>query len=61
MKDLLRRLARDESGLNLVEICLLAAFMAAVVTAVVVADPGIAMAVRSVFLKAKAAFEHRAR
>jgi len=59
MKDLLRRFVREESGQDLIEYGLLAAFAAAIVTAVIVADPlGIRASLKSALHKAKAAIDH---
>jgi Flp pilus assembly pilin Flp len=56
MSKLMVRFLRDESGEDLIEYGLLAAFVAAVATAVVVADPlGIKTALIAAFNKAKTA------
>ena len=58
MRDVLVRFAREESGEDLIEYGLLAAFVAAVATAVVVADPlGIKGALKAAYQKAKDALD----
>ncbi len=58
MKDVLRRFVREESGEDLIEYGLLAAFVAAVATAVIIADPlGIKGALKTAFTKAKTALD----
>lgn len=59
MKDLVRRFVREESGEDLIEYGLLAAFVAAVATAVIIADPlGIKGALKNAFQKAKDALDN---
>ena len=56
MKQMLRKLYRDESGEDLIEYGLLAAFVAAVATAVLITDPlGIKTALKGAFRKAATA------
>jgi Flp pilus assembly pilin Flp len=58
MKNLLIRFARDERGEDLIEYGLLAAFVAAVATVVLISDPlGIKNALKNAFNKAKTALE----
>lgn len=58
MKNLLLKLHRDERGEDLIEYGLLAAFVAAVATAVLLSDPlGIKNALKGAFKKAKIALE----
>ncbi len=53
MRNLLARFVREESGEDLIEYGLLAAFVAAVATAVIIADPlGLTGAVKGAFTKA---------
>ena len=57
--NLLRRFICQESGEDLIEYGLLAAFVAAVATAVIIADPfGITTALENAFQKAKAALDN---
>jgi Flp pilus assembly pilin Flp len=59
MKDLIRRFVREESGEDLIEYGLLAAFVAAVATAVIIADPlGIKTSLKNAFQKAKDALDN---
>jgi len=59
MRSLLVRLARDESGEDLIEYGLLAAFAATVATTVIVADPlGIRAPLISAYNRAKAALDN---
>jgi Flp pilus assembly pilin Flp len=54
MKNLFVRFIREESGEDLIEYGLLAAFVAAVATAVIIADPlGIKGALKGAFTQAK--------
>ena len=56
MRNLLSRFLRDESGEDLIEYGLMTAFVAALATAVIVADPlGIKTALVTAFTKAKTA------
>ena len=58
MKKLLVRFVRDERGEDLIEYGLLAAFVAAVATAVIIADPlGIKGSLKAAFGKAKTALD----
>ena len=58
MKEVLRRFVREESGEDLIEYGLLAAFVAAVATAVIIADPlGIKGSLKAAFTKAKDALD----
>ena len=58
MKALLSRFVREESGEDLIEYGLLAAFVAAVATAVIIADPlGIKGSLTKAFMKAKTALD----
>ncbi len=58
MKKLLERFVSEEKGEDLIEYGLLAAFVAAVATAVIIADPlGIKGALIAAFNKAKAALD----
>lgn len=58
MKILLGRFVREESGEDLIEYGLLAAFVAAVATAVIIADPlGIKTSLKAAFMKAKTALD----
>ena len=58
MKNLLGRIVRDERGEDLIEYGLLAAFVAAVATAVIIADPlGIKGSLKNAFQKAKTALD----
>lgn len=58
MKDLFRRFVLEESGEDLIEYGLLAAFVAAVATAVIIADPlGIKTSLKNAFQKAKTALD----
>ncbi len=59
MKKLLERFVSEEKGEDLIEYGLLAAFVAAVATAVIIADPlGIKGALYNAFMKAKAALDN---
>ena len=59
MKKLLVNFLRDENGEDLIEYGLLAAFVAAVATAVIIADPlGIKTALIGAFNKAKTALNN---
>ena len=59
MNDLVRRFVREESGEDLIEYGLLAAFVAAVATAVIIADPlGIKESLKNAFGKAKTALDN---
>ena len=59
MKNLLRRFVHEESGEDLIEYGLLAAFVAAVATAVIIADPlGIKTSLKNAFQKAKDALDN---
>ncbi len=59
MKDLFVRVVREESGEDLIEYGLLAAFVAAVATAVIIADPlGIKGSLKTAFTKAKTALDN---
>ncbi len=59
MREALRRFVREESGEDLIEYGLLAAFVAAVATAVIIADPlGIKGSLTNAFLKAKTALDN---
>ncbi len=59
MKNLLSRFVREESGEDLIEYGLLAAFVAAVATAVIIADPlGIKGSLKTAFQKAKDALDN---
>ena len=59
MKALLSRFVREESGEDLIEYGLLAAFVAAVATAVIIADPlGIKTSLKNAFQKAKTALDN---
>jgi Flp pilus assembly pilin Flp len=59
MKNLVVRFVRDERGEDLIEYGLLAAFVAAVATAVIIADPlGIKGSLKNAFLKAKNALDN---
>jgi Flp pilus assembly pilin Flp len=56
---MLSRFVRDESGEDLIEYGLLAAFVAAVATAVIIADPlGIKGSLKAAFQKAKDALDN---
>jgi Flp pilus assembly pilin Flp len=58
MMNLINRFVREESGEDLIEYGLLAAFVAAVATAVIIADPlGIKGALKDAFGKAKTALD----
>jgi Flp pilus assembly pilin Flp len=58
MKKHLIRFVRDERGEDLIEYGLLAAFVAAVATAVIIADPlGIKGSLKGAFSKAKTALD----
>ncbi len=58
MKKLFAAFVRDESGEDLIEYGLLAAFVAAVATAVIITDPlGIKTSLVNAFDKAKAALD----
>jgi len=58
MRLLLARFAREETGENLIEYGLLAAFVAALATAVVVSDPvKIEQSLKSVFKEVKKALD----
>jgi len=58
MKNLFSRFVREESGEDLIEYGLLAAFVAAVATAVIIADPlGIKTSLKNAFMKAKTALD----
>ena len=62
MKEALRRFVREESGEDLIEYGLLAAFVAAVATAVIIADPlGIRGSLQNAFIKAKNALDNAAK
>ena len=55
----LQRLLRDDRGEDLVEYGLLAAFVAAIATAVIIADPlGIRTSVKHALQKLKSALDH---
>lgn len=57
--DLLNRFLRQESGEDLIEYGLLAAFVAAVATSVIVADPfGIRTSLYNAFQKARTALDN---
>ena len=59
MKTLFARFVREESGEDLIEYGLLAAFVAAVATAVVINDPlGIKGSLKGAFQKAKDALDN---
>ena len=59
MKELFVRFVREESGEDLIEYGLLAAFVAAVATAVIIADPlGIKGALITAYTKAKTALDN---
>ena len=59
MKNLVGRFVREESGEDLIEYGLLAAFVAAVATAVIIADPlGIKTSLKNAFQKAKDALDN---
>ena len=59
MKNLVVRFLREESGEDLIEYGLLCAFVAAVATAVIIADPlGIKGSLVGAFNKAKAALDN---
>jgi Flp pilus assembly pilin Flp len=58
MKNLFVRFVREESGEDLIEYGLLAAFVAAVATAVIIADPlGIKGSLKNAFNRAKTALD----
>jgi len=62
MKNLIGRFVREESGEDLIEYGLLAAFVAAVATAVIIADPlGIKGSLKNAFQKAKDALDNAAK
>ena len=59
MLNLVRSFIREENGEDLIEYGLLAAFVAAVATAVIIADPlGIKGSLRAAFGKAKTALDN---
>ena len=59
MLKLFGRFVRDERGEDLIEYGLLAAFVAAVATAVVIADPlGIKGSLKNAFMRAKTALDN---
>ncbi len=59
MLKLIGRFVRDERGEDLIEYGLLAAFVAAVATAVVIADPlGIKGSLKNAFMRAKTALDN---
>ena len=59
MKKLMIRFVRDERGEDLIEYGLLAAFVAAVATAVIVADPlGIKGSLKNAYNRAKTALDN---
>ena len=59
MSNLVVRFLREESGEDLIEYGLLCAFVAAVATAVIIADPiGIRSALVSAYMKAKTALSN---
>ena len=58
MKELCVRFVRDESGEDLIEYGLLAAFVASIATAVIITDPlGIADSLKKAYLRAKTALD----
>jgi Flp pilus assembly pilin Flp len=58
MKNFVLRFVRDENGEDLIEYGLLAAFVAAVATAVIIADPlGIKGSLKHAFNRAKTALD----
>lgn len=58
MKSMLVRFVREEQGEDLIEYGLLAAFVAAVATAVIIADPlGIKTSLKAAYEKAKTALD----
>jgi len=58
MMNIVRNFVRDEQGEDLIEYGLLAAFVAAVATAVIIADPlGIKGSLKNAYLKAKSALD----
>ena len=59
MKSMLVRFVREEQGEDLIEYGLLAAFVAAVATAVIIADPlGIKGSLKAAYEKAKTALDN---
>ena len=59
MKNLIVRFVREESGEDLIEYGLLAAFVAAVATAVIIADPlGIKGSLKAAYQRAKTALDN---
>ena len=59
MKNLLARFIREDDGEDLIEYGLLAAFVAAVATAVIVADPlGIKGSLKNAYTRAKTALDN---
>jgi Flp pilus assembly pilin Flp len=59
MKNLLARFMREDDGEDLIEYGLLAAFVAAVATAVIVADPlGIKGSLKNAYNRAKTALDN---
>jgi Flp pilus assembly pilin Flp len=59
MTALLRRFVREDSGEDLIEYGLLAAFVAAVATAVVIGDPlGISGSLKNAYQRAKTALDN---
>ena len=59
MKSMLVRFVREEQGEDLIEYGLLAAFVAAVATAVIIADPlGIKGSLKAAYQKAKTALDN---
>ena len=59
MKNLIVRLLCEENGEDLIEYGLLCAFIAAVATAVIIADPlGIRGAIKNAFTRAKTALDN---
>jgi len=59
VKNLLSRFVRDDRGEDLIEYGLLAAFVAAVATAVIIADPlGIKGSLKAAYEKAKTALDN---
>ena len=59
MKNLIVRLLSEESGEDLIEYGLLCAFVAAVATAIIIADPlGIRSSLINAYLKAKTALDN---
>lgn len=59
MRNIVLRFVQDESGEDLIEYGLLAAFVAAVATAVIVADPmGISGSLKAAYMRAKTALDN---